>query len=448
MSTNDASRYSLTKSIVTRGTFEIGETLKIFEAQSGSADKTIFEGKVYSDKAPLGSFLGVVPAYIAHILFGDDKEYWRILVMSVFVAALPMAVTGGLIYLLALGYGARRELAVLIACGAVFGSNLLYWSTVMFSHSLSTCLVVSSFYLIRRDGERNTQIIAGLLAGLAVASDYYLILVLPVLFVAGSFSRYRRRAWPFVLGAVVAGCVPALYHTAIFGNPFVLPYKHQATFAVVHSQGVYGMVAPSLTAIWHMSFSQYYGLFFYNPFLLLALYAGPKFYRRSKRDFYLFTSMTVILFLAISSIRAPSYGFGFSWGPRYLMPLVPFLALMVAAIRPRGVQLKLLWCFLIVSVGLNYFIVNLFVVPPMFSAMEYMCGDGMQSLRQYGGFHLLTQWFMSVRGQPLNAGAAGFVSVLLLMLPAAALFHLIRKENGNQMVNVECLTSIPQNKDE
>ena len=85
LSTNDASRYSLTKAIVTRGTLEIGDTLKLFEAQSGSADKTLYKGKMYSDKAPLGSFLGVVPAYLAHKAFGDDQEYWRIFVTSLFV---------------------------------------------------------------------------------------------------------------------------------------------------------------------------------------------------------------------------------------------------------------------------------------------------------------------------------------------------------------------------
>ena len=107
LSTNEASRYSLTKSIVTRGTLEIGPTLKQFEAQAGMADKAVFEGRTYSDKAPLGSFLGVPPAAIAHAVFADHQEYWRIFATSIFIAALPLAITGVLIYLLALSTSAQ-----------------------------------------------------------------------------------------------------------------------------------------------------------------------------------------------------------------------------------------------------------------------------------------------------------------------------------------------------
>ncbi len=367
---------------------------------------------------------------IAHAVFAEHQMYWRIFVTSVFVAALPLALTGGLIYLLALAYGARRQHAILVASGVVFGTNLLYWSTLMFSHALSTCLLVSSFYLIQRDGRKRTQLLAGLLAGLAVASDYYLLLLLPVLFFAGSFSRYRYQSWTFVLGCAVAGCLPALYHTAIFGNPFVLPYRFQATFGEMHEQGVYGMVFPSLKALSEVTFYWTYGLFFYNPLLLLTSLCLPALYRRSRRDFWFVCLSTVILLFAVSSIRDPTYGLGRSWGPRYLMPLVPFLVLPLAATGFEGAKRGWLYALLAVSVGLNYFIVNLYVVPPKREALDYITHKGLESIREYGGFHVITMWCMAVRGEPLSAWTAGTISVLLLAIPAVTLVALLRRERA------------------
>lgn len=427
LSTNDASRYSLTKAIVTRGSLEIGETLALFEAQAGRGDRAVFEGRTYSDKAPLGSFLGVVPASVAHVVFSDDQEYWRIFLTSIFLAALPLAITGALVYRLALGYGASKELAILLASGVVFGTNLLYWSTVMFSHALSTCLLLSSFYLLQRNGERSSQFLAGVLAGLAVASDYYLILLLPILFLAGSVSRYGLRSGYFVVGSALAGLFPALYHMAIFGNPLVLPYRYQATFGHMHENGVYGMVAPSLKALWDLSFSWTYGLFFYNPVLLSAFFCFPALYRRSRRDAYLVSISTAILFLAISSIRDPSYGLGFSWGPRYLVPLVPFLILPAAAGGLSPLKRRSLHVLIVVSICLNYFIVNLFVVPPRFEALEYMSGRGLESIRHYGGFNLIAQWHKFVKGEPLSALTAGMISILFLILPVVSLIWLLRR---------------------
>lgn len=114
------------------------------------------------------------------------------------------------------------------------------------------------------------------------------------------------------------------------------------------------------------------------------------------------------------------------------MPLVPFFALTVAATDLQGVKRKLFYVLLIVSVSLNFYILNLFVVPPLFSAFEYLHGRGWNSIVEYGGFNLLTQWCKFVRGSPLSATVAGLVSLLVVMTPLAVLFWLVRRERAGR----------------
>ena len=112
------------------------------------------------------------------------------------------------------------------------------------------------------------------------------------------------------------------------------------------------------------------------------------------------------------------------------MPLVPFLVLPLATVGFEGAKRGLLYGVLAVSVGLNYFIVNLYVVPPKREALDYMIHGGLESVREYGGFHLFTMWCVAVRGEPLSVWTAGTISVLFLAIPAATLVVLLRRERA------------------
>jgi hypothetical protein len=76
-----------------------------------------------------------------------------------------------------------------------------------------------------------------------------------------------------------------------------------------------------------MSFSPYRGIFFLSPFLLLALPGARLWRRRGGLEWLWCLAVPGAYFLAISAI---SFWYaGSSVGPRYLVPVIPFLALPV-----------------------------------------------------------------------------------------------------------------------
>jgi len=145
LSSNDASRYSLAKAISQRGSFEISGIQEKLIPPAAIVDIVLYQGKTYSDKAPLGGILAAVPALISHLAY--EKEHWRIFWSSLFIAALPAAVCGALFYLLCLSYNCSRQKSLLLSVGLVLGTNLFYWSTLMFSHALTCCLLLTCFYI-------------------------------------------------------------------------------------------------------------------------------------------------------------------------------------------------------------------------------------------------------------------------------------------------------------
>ncbi len=147
---------------------------------------------------------------------------------------------------------------------AVMGTTVFHLLGSNLSNQ-TVALVCVAGLLVLLTGSRMTHrraLLAGLLAGLAVASR------LPVVFVAlcplGVFlSRptWRRYLPAVVVGVVVFPALTAWYHTVAFGSPLATGYGAEPNegFDAAFSEGLAGLVM-----------SPTCGLFVYSPFLLLG----------------------------------------------------------------------------------------------------------------------------------------------------------------------------------
>jgi len=68
------------------------------------------------------------------------------------------------------------------------------------------------------------------------------------------------------------------------------------------------------------------GLIWYSPILLLAIFGAVWFWRR-ERLVFIFSLAMVVLYVLLYGKWYMWHG-GYSWGPRFLVPIVPFLALL------------------------------------------------------------------------------------------------------------------------
>jgi hypothetical protein len=123
----------------------------------------------------------------------------------------------------------------------------------------------------------------------------------------------------FALPILTALALLGLYNWARFGSPFNSGY---------HFEAGEGFTQPVLIGLYGLTISPYRGLFWYNPVLLLALPGWLMFRRRAPWLAWLALALVVLQTLAFATWW--SWHGGIAWGPRFLVPVLPLLALLLA----------------------------------------------------------------------------------------------------------------------
>jgi hypothetical protein len=137
----------------------------------------------------------------------------------------------------------------------------------------------------------------------------------------------------FAFGIFLAGAVLISYQWWNFGHPFY-PAQHYMPDVAYTDQGYRGFSWPQLDLLWQTAFGIRYGLFTSAPILLLFFYI-PGWYRKNIRlisgpelQFVIIFIISYFLFCA-----ANQYGrIQFNTGVRHIVPVIPFLFLLVAAV--------------------------------------------------------------------------------------------------------------------
>jgi hypothetical protein len=325
---NQGAHYSLVKALHA-GTAQLDD----FQAYSG--DESYFRGHYFSNKAPGLAFL-CLPLYTVLQAVG--------LPSGVHVLALLGAVLPALILFLlvrrvgedwAPGYGTAA--AVTLAMGSLF----LPFTSLFFSHVLSAFLGFAAFFLLWREraGPSRLALVAaaGLVAGLAVTSEYPLALVG---FAVGCYAITRtpivRRGLAYAAG-VLAGVMPLLlYNKWAFGSFTHLSYSNlvvvrgRSGHDVIEGQtaGFHDVTAPRARVLFEVLFAPR-GLLRLMPVFALGVVGIVLLYRRGRRAEALLIAGVCLLILGYDTGFVEPFG-GWGPGPRYLMPMLPFLAAPLA----------------------------------------------------------------------------------------------------------------------
>lgn len=334
---NTQSRFCLLSSVVDFGRLDIDMY------KDETIDISVVDGVTYSNKA-IGAPLVASPIYwmlrnLTPIRHDRPLSPRAVYICTLLSTALPFAILGIVLFRFQVLLGADPVSAYISVLAYAFGSIAWIHATLFSGHQMAANFAFFSFALIHLFSR---NIItpgvpgwfgAGLLAGLAALADYTAITIACILAVyAFVKTRSPSARAAFLAGGSIAAAVLFAYNTRCFGSPFSFSYAHLAygEFAMGARQGVLGVALPDPAALLSLLASPARGLFFIMPVLLMSL---PGFWiwfnRPSLRSECLAAGMIVAVYFLINAGFYAWHG-GWTFGPRYLVPMLPFLVLPMA----------------------------------------------------------------------------------------------------------------------
>ncbi|HEX2908462.1 MAG TPA: hypothetical protein VHO69_16440 [Phototrophicaceae bacterium] len=286
--------------------------------------------------------------------------------MTFFAMAIPSAILGVVVFLFAARFANRDWYAFILALAFGLATIAFPYSNVLYQHQLAAFGAFVGFFLLWRviyeKASLNWLWVVGLLFGLATITEYPVVPFLGIIFLWAIIKMPNRLAlYRVVLAAVPLGLIFAAYNYAVFRTPLPVGYEYSTNWQNEHQTGFMSLTTPSLERLYGLTFSPVRGIFLISPFLLLAVPGFFTLWREQKdqRGAAIVIDLVVIGFFTYNAASSMWWG-GFTVGPRYLIPMLPFLTLPI--IFTLNHWLQRLWGKLLVGLLIVVSLANVWIM--------------------------------------------------------------------------------------
>ena len=312
---------------------------------NGHEGAVVGSGRLYS-KYGLGLALLEVPFYGVGLLVSlagvpVPSDYVRMFAVAntnAFVTAATCLLLFG--FARKLGYTRSTQLWVSVIFG--IGSMALPYASYGFSEPLVGLALIGSVYGLHAYSTTDKKarlVLAGSLAGYAIVTKASAVVALPLLAVylhatiRSGPPREQLKRWIALLTPIAVSALIVLWHNWIrYGDAFSTGY-HLDDYT--HAGGLFNFSPAHIaTGIYGLLFSTGRGLFLFFPVAILMPWAIARLRRSHHNEAALFLGVTAAFLLAHACF-ADWHG-GSSWGPRYLLPALPFIVLALGSLLGRG----------------------------------------------------------------------------------------------------------------
>jgi hypothetical protein len=303
-------------------------------------------GLYYSKFGIVNTLLAVPPLWLERALGGNIERYGyepSLLLANLWNIVFSMGLAA-LLYALSAAYSGRTAVRMLFVIGALYCTSLWFYQRAQSSEIYQT-LFFTAFFMALTGFLRPLQArgphgldarawrclaVAWICAALLVFTRLFNGLLLPVTVLLAFWCAASGRSWHDLRGSAAtlgaALLVPpvlilillGIVNHVKFGAPWLTGY-HQWNSAI-HLP--HGRLADGL---WGFLFAPRFSVFLYFPLLIFALVGLRRFTERYRVDAVVMLSIFLTFLLVLSKI--PSWAGEWTYGPRYLLPLLPLLSL-------------------------------------------------------------------------------------------------------------------------
>ena len=334
------------RSILVRGELHIPTTNPAELGERGSSfAQNERNGLYYSKFGIANSLFSLPPMWLDRALGSDiaPRGQLSLLLVNLWNVALAVALAA-LLYRLAGLYTRRTGVRVVFVIAALYCTSLWFYQRAQGSELYQTLLFTALFPLLtgflRALRERGP---AGLgrrawaclgavwtVTALLLFTRVLYGLLIPLIVALTAWSATAGRPWREARGGAAplaaALLVPPLLMLAALG--IVNQAKFGAPWLTGYHQWRVDLVSPTgrlADGLWGFLFSPRFSIFTHFPLLIFALVALRQFVERHRIDAVAMLSITATFMLVLS--KFPTWHGEWSYGPRYLLPMLPVLSL-------------------------------------------------------------------------------------------------------------------------
>jgi len=293
----------------------------------------------------------------------DDNHYvwWRNTLSNeetftfLFYGPVITAISTAILFAICRTYNFSIKIAITVAF--LYGFTTMAWaySSTALSVTLVSMTVLLSFYFYRKFVKNQnffSLIFCGFSLGASVLVRYdsFIIVVIILVFLIGTILKNKSK-----LKNLTCLLIPLFFCAIIFMGINYIQFGTFLEYGFKSESGsLVGNTSPIHAGVFGLLFSPGAGLFIFSPILFTIFVSFFDFYKKDKSSFLIFSAYLVSMLVFFGNLET-WHGF-VSWGPRYLLPVIPFLLIPLAAsIEKRN------------SIGFRFLVIVLGAIGAFFS---------------------------------------------------------------------------------
>ena len=293
----------------------------------------------------------------------DDNHYvwWRNTLSNeetftfLFYGPVITAISTAILFAICRTYNFSIKIAITVAF--LYGFTTMAWaySSTALSVILVSMTVLLSFYFYRKFVKNQnffSLIFCGFSLGASVLVRYdsFIIVVIILVFLIGTILRNKSK-----LKNLTCLLIPLFFCAIIFMGINYIQFGTFLEYGFKTESGYgLGSTSPIHVGVFGLLLSPGAGLFIFSPILFTIFVSFFDFYKKDKSSFLIFSAYFVSMLVFFGNLET-WHGF-VSWGPRYLLPVIPFLLIPLAAsIEKRN------------SIGFRFLVIVLGAIGAFFS---------------------------------------------------------------------------------
>jgi hypothetical protein len=276
-----------------------------------------------------GQSLFFIPIYfIANLISGSEGEcYYRAAFIVSFINFFIHALCSLILFRIAQSLGASLHKSYFVAFVFCFTSYSFSFAQSTFEHHFEMLFILLGYYFIISNN-KNKVLFAGIAITFGLIFRSTVILAVPgILFLA---DNYKQRLL-FILSIIPGIMFVLIYNYYRFGN--LIESGYSIAWHLAHNENIiFWSLNRVPESLFGFLFSPAKGLLIFSPTIILSLWGIKRFWIKYRKF--------AISIIAISAFYLFLYSMNFAWhgsiwsfGPRYILPIIPLLYLPIIEVN-------------------------------------------------------------------------------------------------------------------